>query len=102
MRREAARKYSLEHRSRSVELKEKRNEQMATRERLKRAKSRNHPEEEKKSYSELNVAREHIMRLWGDRDGSPPRSLPSENELSWEIRNMEAIRRIYKERGFDL
>jgi hypothetical protein len=53
-------------------------------------------------FRELKTAKEHIARLWGDREGSPPKELPLQQELSWEIRNMEAIRRMYKEQGLEV
>ena len=53
-------------------------------------------------FRELKTAKEHIARLWGDREGSPPKELPLQQELSWEIRNMEGIRRMYKEQGLEV
>jgi len=97
VRREAVRQVSVANRSKFEARRERRRETAGGAARASRSAG---SAGSSKANKGLATANEHIRRLWGDRPGSPPRTLPDQAELSWEMRNIEAIRRIYRENGF--
>jgi hypothetical protein len=44
----------------------------------------------------------YTLRLWGNRPGEPSKELPTQADLSWELRNFGVVQRMYRENGMEV